>query len=308
MRRMGAPYFLPARSSVRARAVALALGVSLVASPVFAELGFLGPRGTFSEQAAEAYRLAAPEVGVTVPFETMTAVVEALRGERISRGILPVASTVAGFPAESSRLLLEELDPGFRVVAELVLPIDLHLMVRPGTSREDVRTILSHPNALGEARAFLDVRFPGNPREETASTAAAAKRVKDGDGSLAAVASLAAARLYDLEILDSAIQEDPHNATSFWAIVRPEDVPSLAAARRLVLVVDAPAGSSILSDTVASLDGLGFNLVFLNSRPLPGELYGFRYLLSLEADSPVSDETLSAALSSSQILRLGAFD
>lgn len=286
----------------------LALSILVSAAPVHAELGFLGPRGTFSEQAAESYRARAPEVGESVPFESMTAVVQALREGRISRGILPVASTVAGFPAESSRLFLGQPDPGFRVIAELLLPIELHLVVRPGTSAGEVKTILSHPNALGEASAFLDEHYPGVPREETASTAAAAERVKNGDGTVAAVASLAAARLYGLEIIAEAIQEDPHNATSFWVITRVEDAPSVDEASRLVLLVEAPVDSPILSDTIASLDDLRFNVVFINSRPLPGELYGFRYLVSLEADEPVATARLHAVASADQILIVGSFD
>ena len=280
--------------------------LACVAEPVHAQLGFLGPRGTFSEQAAETYRERTPSVGDTLPFETMTAVVDALRAGRVARAVLPVASTVAGFPPESSRLLLGAPDPGFRVVAELVVPVELHLVVKPGTARERIRRILSHPNALGEARALLDARYPGVPREETASTAAAAELVKDGDGSLAAVASLAAARLYGLEVLDRAIQEDPHNATSFWVLARAEDAPQANAATRLVLLLEAPPGSDVLSETVARLHEAGLSVVFVESRPLPGELYGFRYLISLASETIVSTERLERA-TRGRALRLGWF-
>lgn len=274
-------------------------GASLLPATTLQEgFGFLGPRGTFSEQAANTYRQTTPGLGASIPFETMTHVVEALRAGEISRGILPVASTVAGFPAESSRLFLGGRDPGFRVVGELVLPIELHLLVKPGTSREGVRAILSHPNALGESGAFLDTHFPGVPREETASTAAAAQRAQRGDGSLAAVASVAAARLYGLEILDQAIQEDPHNATSFWAIVRPEDAVVPERVSRFVVLLDAPAGSHALSDTVAGLREVGLTVTFANSRPLPGALYGFRYLLAMAATKPVATKRIGAVVTS----------
>jgi prephenate dehydratase len=277
-----------------------------LAAPVHAQLGYLGPRGTFSELAAERYREASPSVGETLPFETMTAVVEALREGRIARGILPVASTVAGFPAESSRLFLDAPDPGFRIVAELVVPVELHLMVKPGAPRESVREILSHPNALGEARAFLDAHYPGIPRRETASTAAAAERVAKGDGGLAAVASLAAARLYGLEVLDRAIQEDSQNATSFWVLAHVEGAPAIGEARRLVLLLEAPAGSDVLSETLARLHEAGLGVVFVESTPLPGALYGFRYLISLASEEPVATERVEQA-TGGRALRLGWF-
>jgi prephenate dehydratase len=283
---------------VKPRASALALSMVLVSVPVGADLGFLGPRGTFSDEAAELYRRAVPDVGATVPFETMTAVVDALRAGRISRGMIPVASTVAGFPEESQRLLLSEPDPGFRVVAEVVVPVELHLLVKPGASRAGIRRILSHPNALGEAGRFLATSYPGATREETSSTAAAAERVRDGDGSLAAVASSAAARLYELEILERFIQEDSLNATSFWAIARTEDAPEPREASRLALLLEAPSGSDALSATVASLHDAGLDVVFVSSAPLPGEIYGFRYLLSLSAEKPVASDRISTAIGS----------
>ena len=284
----------------------------IAASPNQAAVGFLGPRGTFSELAAEAYRDRVTGAGATRPFETMTAVVDAVRAGSIPTGILPVASTVAGFPEESERLLLGEDDPGFRVIGEVVVPVELHLVATPGTDQARIRRILSHPNALGEAQAFLGARYAGVPREETASTAAAAARVEAGDGTLAAVASVAAARLYGLEILEHAIQDNPDNATSFWAIARSGRVPEPDRARRLIVLLEGPAGSTVLSTAISNLEDLGFAVVFVNSRPLPGALYGFRYIVSLAADVPVPGRHMRRAMASvsseGRALVLGWFD
>lgn len=272
-----------------------------------ADLGFLGPRGTFSDQAAEMYRQRVAGLDQTVPFENMTAIVDALAAGRIATGIIPVASTVAGFPAESARLLLREAQPGFRVVGEVVVPVELHLLVKAGTARDRVARIVSHPSALKEAGAFLRARYAAIPREETESTAAAAERVAKSDGSLAAVASAAAARLYGLEILERAIQENPENATSFWAITRSEDSPMPNSANRLVILLEAPEGSPVLSRTIARLHEAGFAVVFINSAPLAGKLYGFRYLISLAAAKAVAERRVASALAGEAVLRLGWF-
>src|ERR1700690_3801061 len=113
----------------------------LAASAYCADLGFLGPRGTFSDQAAETYRQRTSGLDKTVPFENMTAIVDALAAGRIASGILPVASTVAGFPVESARILLSDRQPGFRVVGEVVVPVELHLLVKAGTPRGRVTRI-----------------------------------------------------------------------------------------------------------------------------------------------------------------------
>ncbi len=279
------------------------LVIFLAASAYCADLGFLGPRGTFSDQAAETYRQQMPGLDKTVPFENMTAIVEALTAGRIASGVIPVASTVAGFPAESARIFLGERQPAFRVVGEVVIAVELHLLVKPGTAPGRVARIVSHPSALKEAGAFLGAHYAGIPQEETASSAAAAERVAHGDGSLAAVGSAAAARLYGLEILERAIQENPQNATSFWAIVRAPDALAPSSADRLVIRMDVPAGSPALSAIVAKLHKAGFAVIFVNSTPLPGKLYGFRYLISLAAAKPVAPPALDSG-----ILRLGWFE
>jgi prephenate dehydratase len=278
----------------------------LAASAFCADLGFLGPRGTFSDQAAETYRQRVPGLDKTVPFETMTAIADALAAGRIASGIIPVASTVAGFPAESARILLSERQPDFRVVGEVVIAVELHLLVKAGTARSRVARIVSHPSALKEAGAFLRAHYAAIPQEETESTAAAAEQAAQSDGTLAAVASAAAAHLYGLEILERAIQENPQNATSFWAIVRTDDAATPSTADRLVIRFDAPAGSAALSRIVANLHDAGFAVVFINSTPLPGKLYGFRYLISLGAAKPVPAQRVASALGSG-VLRLGWF-
>lgn len=283
-----------------------------LAAATSAELGFLGPRGTFSDQAAETYRRATPAVTATVPFDTITAIAQALRDGRIATGIIPIASTVAGFPAESSRVLLSDADPGFRVVGEVVVPVELHLLVKPGTARASITRIVSHPSALAESDAFLRSQYASTPRVEATSTAAAAEAVANGDGTMAAVASSAAARLYGLDILERAIQENRDNATSFWAIARPEDAPVPPDADRLVLSIEAPAGSPALSAVSAGLHAIGFEVVFVNSRPLPGALYGFRYLISLTANARTATDRITRTIAAStpsgaRVLALGSF-
>jgi prephenate dehydratase len=133
--------------------------------------------------------------------------------------------------------------------------------------------------------------------------------VRGGDGTLAAIASQAAARLYGLEILESSVQEDSRNATSFWVIARPEEAATPERATRLVVLLDAPAGSDTLSAMVASLYRTGFEVVFVSSLPLPGGIFGFRYLLSCSADEPVALEAVDSALEpADRVLRLGWFD
>ena len=253
-----------------------------------ADLAFLGPRGTYSEQATDLYRSHVPGFEQTVPLETITGVTNAVREGRAPRGIIPAVATTSGFPAETTRVLLGSLDPGIRIIGEVHIPIENDLLVKPGTKLADITTVISHPNALGEARAWLSEHLPHASLQEARSTAAAAADVAKGDGSTAAVAGPAAAKLYGLEVLASAIQDNKQNATSFWAIVKAGSGEVESHPDRIAVNLDVPADSAAFSILVDDLLKLGFSVIDVNSVPLPGELFSYRYMIVLGAAKPVS--------------------
>lgn len=265
-----------------AAAAALALAV-LVPAAAADEIGFLGPRGTYSEQAVAAYAKANPRYDAPVPLPTITAVFEAVLTGKVPLGLVPAENSGTSFPAEFARNLMKGHDPGFRVVGEVTIPIRIDLLVKPGTKQGDIKKVMSHPNALKEAQTYLRAKFPGVAQEETRSTAAAAELVAKGDGTTAALAAPAAGALYKLETLAEGIQDDRHNATSFWAIAKAEGAALPAAANRIVVKLEAPPGSSLFSATVAAMAGAGFAVVNVNAAPLGGPIHGYRYVVMFDA-------------------------
>lgn len=285
---------MPIRTALAAILMSLAGVSTACAQPM--ELGFLGPRGTYSEQAAEAFRAGDPKIQATKPLPSITAVVEAVAKGEVQQGIVPAVATVSGFPAETSRLLFQSADPGVRIIGEVTIRIDSYLLAKPGTKLVDVKRILSHPNALKEAAAYLKRELPDVPLEETRSTAAAAQAVAEGDGTTAAVAGPAAARLFGLGSLADRIQDDKENATSFWAVTSKLAFTPPPEADRLVFLVDAPPGSPALSRLVRRLWSTGLSIVHVNSAPLPGPIMGFRYVALFAAEKPLPVGTLMTAL------------
>lgn len=293
------------------------MGASLLASlacmtPSKADdLAYLGPPGTYSEQAADLYRGRVTGFDKTVALDTITKVVQAVVSGTSPRGVIPVVATSSGFAAESSRAMLAALDPGFRVVGEVNIPIDNDLMTKIGASLSGIKTVLSHPNALGEAASWLHAHVPDAKLQETKSTAAAAELVSKGDETMAAVAGPAAAKLYGLTLLAERIQDNKDNRTSFWAIVKagpdfPETKPD-----RIVVNLDAPSGSRSFSDVVSALRRIGFSVTHVNSAPLPGKLFGYRYTIALASGKPVPmarvQETTTIAAREGHAIVLGAW-
>lgn len=260
----------------------LTLALALAATASAATLGFLGPKGTYSDQAATLY---AQQHGLTASqvYPSITAVGQAVVAGDSDLGLIPNENSSGAFVAETSGLLAKG-DPGWRVVGELTLPISNTLLVKPGTPASAIRTIISHPQPFKQSASYLAQNYPNVARQEVASTAAAAEAVSRGDGSSAAISAPAAASVYGLSVLAADIQDDKNNATSFWAVQKagkafPETYPN-----RLLVMLDAAPGDTSLGQLMGSLRALSFQPRNVQSWPLGGKLGGYRFMVGF--DSP----------------------
>ncbi|MEI6494810.1 MAG: prephenate dehydratase domain-containing protein, partial [bacterium] len=111
-----------------------------------------------------------------------------------------------------------------RVIGEIYLPIDHCLLANKGTKLEEIKKVISHPQALVQCAQYLEKKGL-LVKEPNASTAGAAKLVSESDGTVAAIASAFAGEIYGLEILDKNVADYPENVTRFQVLVRPQDVP-----------------------------------------------------------------------------------
>src|SRR5512137_600822 len=113
-------------------------------------VAYLGPPGTFSE---EAVSRCTPLAGAErQPFPSLADAYEAaLRGD-VDVALLPVENSIEGAVGATLDLLVHR--PGLRIRHELMLPVEQHLLVRPGTELAAIRRVLSHPQALGQCSAF----------------------------------------------------------------------------------------------------------------------------------------------------------
>jgi prephenate dehydratase len=173
---------------------------------------FQGVFGAFSHEACKGCLPQAEPV----PFESFEAAFEAVRSGDCELGFIPVWNSTAGPVPEVAELLPQS---GLATIAEHVWPIHLQLLVMPGVTLEQVRTVASHPMALKQCRHFLSQHgLTGEPTYDTAG--AAQDLAESGDRERAAVASRAAAELYGLEILRADIEDAPENATRFLVLQR----------------------------------------------------------------------------------------
>lgn len=176
-------------------------------------IAFQGAAGAFSEEAILAFW--GPDVS-TVPCESFSAMLAAVRTGQADGAVLPVENRVIG-PIQTALDALDDLSDGLTIGGTTDVSVVHALMSVPGSSLEQIRTITSHPVALEQCRRFL--HSFGARTEPFYDTAGAAKMVSErGDPTIAAVAGRRAAELYGLTILADAIQDEVDNWTRFLRI------------------------------------------------------------------------------------------
>ena len=260
-------------------------------------VGFLGPLGTFTEQALKTQPdLAAAE---HVLYRTMPDVLDAVESGEVDLGFVAIENSIEG----AVNLTQDELafNHHLLIQREVVLNIEHCLMAKPGTTIADVKVVLSIPVASAQCHAYLRNNVGHAELRASNSTAEAARIVaEDAAGGAAAVAPRASAELYGLDILAQDIGDHPGNQTRF-VLVAKEGIPAPTGHDRTALVIyqraDEPGSLiSILQEFAARR----INLSNLLSRPTKDGGLG-DYCFVVYADGHVADELVADAMRSLRI-------
>lgn len=211
-------------------------------------------------------------------FSSFDAVFTAVEKGLCRYGVIPVENSTAGTVNAVYDLMVKH---DFRIVRSVRIKVDHNLLVRPGTSLEDIREIYSHAQALSQCASFLQ-RFPNAKIIPCENTAVAAMRVAESeDDGVAALSSRACAKLYGLELLLPSVQDSDNNYTRFICISRTLEIYPGADRTSLMMVVRDEPGS--LCKVLTRFYALGINLHKLESRPLPGRDWEYRFYFDLDA-------------------------
>ncbi len=249
---------------------------------------YLGPEGTFTEQAADI--LAGDVAGRTelIPLESVTAAVAALRRKDVDAAVVPLENSVEG----GVSLTQDELIHGdeVRIFAEAYVPVQFDLLVRPGTPAADIHTIGSHPHGHAQVRDYLGLHFPGADTVVTPSTAAAAAAVRAGELDAAVAAPVAGDR-YGLQAISQNIGLDSDALTRFVQLRRPAPPAPPTGNDRTSLVISVPNRPGTLLEVLEEIARRGINLTRLESRPTR-ETMG-DYLFGIDADGHLAEPAMA---------------
>ena len=237
-------------------------------------VAYLGPPGTFTEQAA---LLHDPQAQL-MPFATVAAVASAVDSGMADEGVVAIENSLEGSVTDTLDILIHESRLAIR--RELVLPIEHCLLAKPGTSAGQVETIYSHPQALGQCRHFLERCFPKAHLEASLSTTTAVEQMMEHERS-AAIATLRASELYGIAVLAQGIQDNRSNETRF-VVLGASDSPPTGRDKTSFAFSVAQDQPGSLVDVLKEFSQRQINLAKIESRPTKQELGKYVFLVDLE--------------------------
>lgn len=259
-------------------------------------VAYQGEAGAYSEQGAIALF---PDADHR-PLPSIRTVFEAVEVGRTVWGIVPMDNSQAGSINETYDLFLRH---GLHLVGETIVRVDHALIAMPGSTMDELREVVSHPQAIAQCEEFLST-LEVNVRAEY-NTAGAAKRIsEDRLEHTAAIASRRAAELYGLEVLAERIQTYPDNYTRFGVLSRNPSPLGEPDKSSLVFGVGHVAGS--LYRCLGAFAERHLNLTKLESRPRPGRPWEYVFYADVEAPAHVPEmvEALAALSEHATFTRL----
>jgi chorismate mutase / prephenate dehydratase len=247
-------------------------------------VAYLGPAGTFSEQAVYQQFGSAVE---GMPCSSIDEVFRAAEAGTADFGVVPVENSSEGAINRTLDLLLQT---SLMISGELSIPVHHSLMSQSG-SMDGIRRICAHSQALAQCQAWLNQNYPNIERQAVASNGEAA-RISADDPSTAAIASEMAGQKYDLRVVKAHIQDDPHNRTRFAVVGRLQTTASGKDQTSLVLAVPNKAGA--LYNLLAPLARHGVSMTRFESRP--ARIGTWEYYFYVDVEGHVSDDKVAKAL------------
>jgi len=233
-----------------------------------------GVRGAFHEIAAR--RLFGQDSSIVPALSFAELFVKAADPNQTDAAVLAIENSIAGSILGNYNLLQKS---DLHIIGEVFLPIRQNLLTLPGAGLDDIREVHSHPMALAQCSGYLE-QFPHWRLVESEDTAESAARIARGQTKhLAAIGSSLAAELYGLQVQAAAIETNSANFTRFLALERSADTPSIPGANKASVCFSAPHQPGSLSRILAMLAADGANLTKIQSVPLPGKVWEYRFFL-----------------------------
>jgi len=280
-------------------------------------IGFLGPRGTFTEEALRTALATSPGGDPTdggarelLPFPSNRDTIQAVSRGEVDCALVPIENSIEGSVSVTVDVLAHEVD-NIQIVREVRQPITHRLITRPGTRHEDIEKVVSHPHANAQCRQWLRTNLPGIEVEAANSTANAVERVAGIDRPWAAIGTNLAAQEYGCVVLHDNIEDHDDNETRFIFLSRTRERQDLPEPYKTSVVCrilkDQPGALLLILQEFAYRY---INLTKIESRPSKQGLGDYIFFIDMEGsidDVRVSDALRCLACKLLEVKVLGSY-
>ncbi len=276
-------------------------------APPARTVGYLGPVGTFTEQAL----LTQPDLVELdqVRYPSIVEVLRATESGEVDLGFTAIENMIEG--SVNATIDTLAFDASLLIQREVIINVNLNLLARPGVALDEVTEVRSHPVATAQCRRYLADRLPDAAVVATNSTADAAREVAQADrGTVAAIAPRRAAEVYGLEILAADVEDHPENQTRFVLVGRDGIPAPTGHDKTSVLVYQRADAPGSLVGILQEFAARSINLTRLESRPTRTGLGDYCFLIDCEghiADEVVADALRNLHMKQAQVKFLGSY-
>lgn len=244
-------------------------------------ISYLGPQGTFSEAALQQIIDDKPvtalgDVGERVAAATPPDALQMVRDGRVDVALVPTENFVDG-PVTTTLDSLAR-DERLQIYAETEIPVVFSMLVRPGTTLADVKTVGSHPVAMAQVRDWVQQNLPAAEKITTNSTAAAATAVADGELDMAA-APARAGEILGLEALAEGVADVQGAYTRFILVGKPGKPTPKTGQDRTSMVFQLPNEPATLVDAMNEYGMRGVDLTRIESRPTREKFGSYNFFI-----------------------------
>jgi prephenate dehydratase len=252
-------------------------------------VSYLGPPGTFTEEALRNWR--GLDYESAVPFTTVEEAILAVEDDLADKAVVPIENSIEG--SVNATLDSLALEAGVFIQGEKVCQVRQYLLARADVRIQEVKRVVSHPQAAAQCRRHLVEFLPGVEVEAANSTSEAAQRVAGSREPMAAIGSGLAAELYGLAVLREGMEDHPENRTRFVLLGKDKMPPSGDDKTSMVCFIyqDRPG---MLLQILQEFAYRYINLSKIESRPTK-EVLG-EYCFFIDCEGHEEDEVVASAL------------
>lgn len=252
-----------------------------------------GYAGSFHDQAARKF-FKGKELKL-VPADTFDILGEQLKSGEVDYAVMAIENSIAGTILQNYRILREKK---FQILGEVYLRIQHNLLVNPGTQKDQIRKVFSHPMALNQCLDYLKTMPDARLIESQDTALSAIELAEKPNHRHACIASLEAARLTGLEILGESIETNKTNYTRFFVLANERPIKSLDHCDKASVYLRVPDKKGQLLHVLQCIDKYGVNMSKLQSFPVLGRFREYFFHLDLEFESMSQYEGLREELDS----------